>query len=68
MLWEQFIGPGLKAMRTLVIMPSQGYGNTASLSNPDTWARKPDCLHLPYNQILLKFLVIHAEPPAMHQL
>ena len=48
MLWEQFIRPGLKAVRTLVIRPLQGYGNTASLSCPDTWVRKPDCLHLPY--------------------
>ena len=32
---------------------SQGYGNTASLSYPDTWVRKPDCLHLPYNPPLL---------------
>ena len=47
MLWEQFIRPSLKAMRTLVIRPLQGYGNTASLSYPDTWVRKPDCLHLP---------------------
>ena len=49
MLWEQFIRPSLKAVRTLVIRPLQGYGNTASLSYPDTWVRKPDCLHLPYN-------------------
>ena len=49
MLLEQFIGPSLKAMRTLVIRPLHGYGNTASLSYPDTWVRKPDCLHLPYN-------------------
>ena len=48
MLWEQFIGPSLKAMRTLVIRPLQGLGNTASLSYPDTWVKKPDCLHLPY--------------------
>ena len=48
MLWEQFMGPSLKAMRTVVIRPLQGYGNTASLSYPDTWARKPDCFHLPY--------------------
>ena len=26
MLWEQFIRPSLKAMRTLVIRPLQGYG------------------------------------------
>ena len=26
----------------------QDYRNAASLSHPDTWARKPDCLHLPY--------------------
>ena len=49
-LWEQFIRPSVKAMRTLVIRPLQGYGNTASLSYPDTWVRKPDCLHLPYTQ------------------
>ena len=49
MLWEQFIGPSLKALRTLVIRCLQSYGNTASLSYPDTWARKPDCLHLPYS-------------------
>ena len=49
MLWEQFIRPSLKAMRTLVIRPLQGNGNTASLSYPDTWVRKPDCLHLPYS-------------------
>ena len=48
MLWEQFIGPSLKAMRTLLIRPIQGYGITASLSYSDTWVRKPDCLHLPY--------------------
>ena len=35
-------------MRKLVIRPVQDYGNTASLSYPDTWARKPDCLNLPY--------------------
>ena len=40
-------------MITLVIRPLQGYGNTASLSYPDTWVRKPDCLHLPYNPPLL---------------
>ena len=28
---------------------SPGCGNTASPSCPDTWVRKPDCLHLPYN-------------------
>ena len=49
MLWEQFIGPSLKAMRTIVIRPLQGYGNTAPLSYADTWVRKPDCLHLPYS-------------------
>ena len=48
MLWEQFIGSSLKAMRTLVIRPPQGYGNMASFSYPDTWVRKPDCFHLPY--------------------
>ena len=47
-LWEQFIRPSVKAIRTLVIRPLQGYGNTASLSYPDTWVRKPGCLHLPY--------------------
>ena len=47
MLWEQFIRSSLKAMRTLVIRPLQDYGNTAPLSYPDTWVRKPDCLHLP---------------------
>ena len=52
MLWEQFIGPSLKAMRTLVIRPLQGYGNTASLSYPDTWVRKLDCLYLPYKEII----------------
>ena len=36
-------------MRTLVIRPLQGYGITASLSYPDTWVRKPDYLHLPYD-------------------
>ena len=50
MLWEQSIGTSLKAMRTLVIRPFQGYGNTASLSYPGTWVRKPDCLHLPYTR------------------
>ena len=44
-LWEQFIGPSLKAMRTLVIRPLQSYGNAAPLSYPDIWVRKPDCLH-----------------------
>ena len=48
LLWEQFIGPSLKAMRTLVIRPLQGYGNTAPISSPDTWVRKPDCLRVPY--------------------
>ena len=52
MLWE-VIRPSLKAMRILVIRPLQGYGNTASLSYPDTWVRKPDCLHLPYSSPLL---------------
>ena len=52
MLWERFIGPILKAMRTLVIRHLQGYGNTAPLRYPDTWARKPDCLHLPYSRAL----------------
>ena len=56
MLWEQFIGPGLKAMRTLVIGHTQGYGKTASLSYPDTWVRKPDCLHLPYKGLKPYFL------------
>ena len=44
-LWEQFIGPSLKAMRTLVIRPLQDYGNVAPFSYPDTWVRKPDCLY-----------------------
>ena len=48
MLWEQFIGPSLKAMRTLLIRTLQGYGNSAPLGHPDTWVRKPDCLHLSY--------------------
>ena len=52
MLWEQFIRPSLKAVRTLVIRPLQGYGNTASFSYPDTWVRKPDCLHLAYSPLL----------------
>ena len=51
MLQEQFIGPSPKAVRTLVIRPLQGYGNTAPLGYPDTWVRKPDCLHLPYDII-----------------
>ena len=51
MLWEKFIGPSVKAMRTVVIRPLQGYGNTAPLSYPDTWARKPDCLHSLYTQM-----------------
>ena len=55
MLWEQFIRPSLKAMRTLVIRPLQGYGNTASLSYPNTWVRKPDCLHLPYKVHLSRY-------------
>ena len=52
MLWEQFIGPSLKAMRRLLIKPIQSWGNTASLSYPDTLVRKPDCLHLPYNNTI----------------
>ena len=48
MLWEQFIGPSLKAVRTLVIRPLQGYGSATPLSYPDTWVREPDCLNLPY--------------------
>ena len=51
MLWEQFIGPSLMAMGTLLIRPLQGYGNTASHSYPDTWVRKPDCLHLLYRVV-----------------
>ena len=46
---------------------SQGYENTgyqapprlwdaASLSYPDTWGRKPDCLHLPYTTYLTTYL------------
>ena len=50
MLWEQFTGPSLKAMRTLPTRPHQGYGNISSLSHPDTRVRKPDCLHLSYNK------------------
>ena len=49
MLWEPFIGPSLKVMRTLLIRPIQGYDKTASLGHPDTWVRKPDCLHLPHS-------------------
>ena len=52
MLWEQFTRPSLKSMRTLLIRPLQGYGNTASLSYADTWVRKPDCLDLPYKVVL----------------
>ena len=48
MLWEQFIGLSLKAMRTLVIRTLQGYRDTVSFSYPDTWAGKPNCLHLIY--------------------
>ena len=48
MLCGPFIGPSFKAVRTLFIRPIQGYGKTASLSYPDTWVRKPDCLRLPY--------------------
>ena len=48
MLCEQFIRPSLKVMRTLVIRPLQGYGDTAPLSYPDPWVRKPDHLHLSY--------------------
>ena len=55
-LWELFIGPSLKAVRAPLIRPIQSYGNTASLSNPDTWVRKPDRLHLPYNSSPLFFL------------
>ena len=58
MLWEQFFRPSLKAMRTLVIRPLQGNGNTASLSYPDTWVRKPDCLHLPYTYACLCYWVL----------
>ena len=36
---------------TLAIRPLQGYGNTAPLSYPNTWVRKPDCLHLPYSPL-----------------
>ena len=52
MLWEQFIRPSLKAMRTPLTRPLQGYGNTASLSYPDTWVRKPDYLHFPYTHTM----------------
>ena len=55
MLREQFIGLSLKAMGTLVIRPLQGSGNTAPLSYPDTWVRKPDCVHLPYTCGLSQF-------------
>ena len=41
-------------MRTLVIRPLQGYGNTASLSYPDTWVKKPDCLHFLYKDKFLE--------------
>ena len=51
MLWQQSIRFSLKAMRTLVIRPLQAYGNTAPLSYPDTWVRKPECLHLPYSRV-----------------
>ena len=51
MLWEPFIEPSLKAMRTLLNWPIQGYGKTASLSYPDTWVRKPDCFYLPYKTL-----------------
>ena len=44
-------GSPLKPMGTAYRTQSQGYGNTASLSYPDTWVRKPDCLHLPYKHI-----------------
>ena len=57
-LWEQFIRPSLKTMRTLVIRPFQGYGNTASLSYLDTRVRKPDCLHLPYINVLRNLEVL----------
>ena len=40
--------PSPEAMRTLIIRCLQGCGNTASLSYPETWVRKPDCFHLPY--------------------
>ena len=51
MLWEQFIRASLKAMRTLYISPLQRYGNIASLGNPDTCVRRPDCLHLTYTNL-----------------
>ena len=41
----------LKAMWTLIIRHLQGYGNTVSLSYPDTWVRKPDCFYLPYKTL-----------------
>ena len=53
MLWEQFIRPSLKAMRTLFIRPIQGCRNTASISYLDTWVRKSGCLHLPYTSVPL---------------
>ena len=53
LLREQCIGPGLQAVRTLVVRPLQGCGNTAPLSYPHTWARKPDYLHLAYRTVIL---------------
>ena len=29
--------------------PTEGYGNTAYLTFPNSWGRGPDCLRLPYN-------------------
>ena len=40
----------LKAMGTIYLSQSQGYGNTDYLSSPDMWVRKPHCLHLPYSK------------------
>ena len=51
-LREPFTGPSLKAVRTLVIRPFQGYGNAAPLSYPDTWVRKPDLPPLTRQRVL----------------
>ena len=42
----------LHVMGTVYQTQSQGYGNSASLSYPDTWVRKSDCLHLPYQSLV----------------
>ena len=41
-------------MTKLVIRRLQGYGNAAPFTYPDIWARKPDCLHLPYSTAFRK--------------